>query len=305
MTLLFRFWRNLVSQSCPERGFWRDFWEMKGGLQEQGDVDAREKEVVAEVTEVGDAAFRAFRVADGNRDVDARGAGPGESDTGDGFEIKGAAGAGFFECGEGGGDGVEPEAAERISGTAAEGFEVCEEISGSAAEDAAAGGVGSESGDSADERVRGFFRSSHERADHFGRVLAIGVHHQGVGESRGLRGGESVEDGGALAGIFFEAEEADAGNSCGFLGAAIGAAIDDRPNIRPLGLGLAEGLGEAGTAVVAGQQDEAFQIARTAGKPAARGVSNLRKKQTARVAIAAPAPVCVLERGSDLPQPDW
>lgn len=218
-------------------------WEAEQEAAEEAEVHAGEEGVVAQVAELGDAAFIGMQIADRGGKIDDGNAFPGEADGHFGIEIEAAGEAGFGEGFEERGDGVEAHAEERVIDAPAEGFEVGPEVGDLAAFDAEGGSGGIEDRAAEDGGGGMGAEGGNEGGDGGGGVLAIGVHAEDVGVAEITCAVEAGEDGGAFAGVFREAEDLEAvGRGEGFdvVIGAVGGAIDDQEDV----FGGFEGGGE-------------------------------------------------------------
>jgi len=108
--------------------------------EEESGVHSNEEEVIAQVSEMGDAAFGGGEVATGGGKVDDGMAAPDEADGGFRVEVVVTGVAGGVEDAEESVGGVDAEAEEAVAEIAAEGFESGEEVGDVMAEEAFAGG---------------------------------------------------------------------------------------------------------------------------------------------------------------------
>lgn len=188
---------------------------------------------------------------------------PAEADGDLGIEIEAACEEGGAECFSERGDWVEAHAEEGVVDAPPEGGEVAPPVGDFSAfeSDGWCGVI--EDGVSEDEGLGVFGSELHEWFDVCCRVLAIGVHGEGVGEAEWLGEFDAGEDGGSLA--FVLGESVDVEVVVGFCGecfevivAAVGAAIDDDKDVVPFFKSTGDGVFEEGARVVGRDHDAGF-----------------------------------------------
>jgi hypothetical protein len=117
-------------------------------------------------------------------------------------------------------------------------------------------------------------RGAHEGSDQVGRMLAVGVHRQGMRESCRPRRRERMQDGSALALVLRKHLDAQTGivgrERAQAFGSAVAAAVDDDPHRRPCRTGRTHRLVDQRPGVVARNDDEVRRRRRLVGGDAHR-----------------------------------
>ena len=210
---------------------------------------------------MGDTAVGLGEITAGRGDVQGGHAGPDHAHGDLGVEVEAAGGAGLRERAAERFGGIDAEAEEGVADErVAEGFEVDEADAKCASVQAFERDFGAEDGQTEDEGGGLALRGGHEGADMGDGVLAVGVHHEDMGEAGGERGFDAGEDGGAFAAVARAADDAEMrfAGAEGIEGAvaAVGAAVDHDPHGLPMAQGFLDGGQEAGAGIVARDEHE-------------------------------------------------
>ena len=236
-----------------------------------------EQGVVAQVSEVGDAAFFRREVAHGSGQIDGGQACPGQAHGGFGVEVEAAHETLAAHDARQRGDGIDAKAKERVANARAQRFQIGPAVGDFAAQHANARRFCAELRHTQHHGVRPRLRSLHEGRDEMGRMLSVRVQRQGVGEAfaRGLL--NAVQHGGALALVGGQREHAQALILRGHVlqpgRAAVGAAVNHHPHGVPARARGGHGVAHFGAGVVAGDEHE---MRARGGRRGGRGRSGFR-----------------------------
>ena len=247
-------WRHFASKNSPRQ----QHRQAQQKTDEQARVHPRQQRVVTQVFEVRHATFFRREVTHRRRQVDRMHAGPGQAHGGFGVEIEAAHEALPAHHPHQRRDRVNAKAVQRIANAGAQRLHVGPAVGHLAPQHANARRLGAEHRHAQHHGGRRGLRGAHELGDQLGRMLAVRIHGQRVGEAlaRGLL--DASQHRRALAAVFRLHQHAQAGVTRRHLaqpvGAAVGAAIHHHPDRRPHRARRRHRIAHLGARVVAGDE---------------------------------------------------